>query len=155
MGIHDTFIYCHVVSKIDVSGYSHGRRQGGAGGGHGPPLDFHTLSKSSQISKILPFLVVNTGSILIGPPLKIFLPTPLGTAFLVVSKSINFADHVSKWPSKNKGHTCARARSSNDLLITLSLMCTWRIFDASSFLSTFGSTLQPSKLVGYYFINKW
>ena len=42
-----------------------------------PPGFSHTLSKSSQISKILPFLVVNTGSILIGPPLKIFLPTPL------------------------------------------------------------------------------
>ena len=36
-----------------------------------------TLSKTSLISKILQFLVVNTGSILIGPPLKIFLPTPL------------------------------------------------------------------------------
>ena len=58
-------------------GSSHGRRQGGAGGAMAPPGFSHTLSKSSQISKILPFLVVNTGSILIGPPLKIFLPTPL------------------------------------------------------------------------------
>ena len=26
-----------------VLGQGHGRRQGGAEGGHGPPLDFHTL----------------------------------------------------------------------------------------------------------------
>ena len=51
--------------------------RGGRGGPWPPPGFSHTLSKSSQISKILPFLVVNTGSILIGPPLKIFLPTPL------------------------------------------------------------------------------
>ena len=51
--------------------------KGGQGGPMAPPGFSHTLSKSSQISKILPFLVVNTGSILIGPPLKIFLPTPL------------------------------------------------------------------------------
>ena len=55
--------------------------RGGRGGPWPPPGFSHTLSKSSQISKILPFLVVNTGSILIGPPpLKIFLPTPLATA---------------------------------------------------------------------------
>ena len=65
--------------EVEVS-YGHGRRQGGAGGAMAPPGFSHTLSKSSQISKILPFLVVNTGSILIGPPLKIFLPTPLVTA---------------------------------------------------------------------------
>ena len=42
--------------------------------------DFHTLApKTSQISKILPFLVINTGSILIGPPLKNILPTPMKT----------------------------------------------------------------------------
>ena len=39
------------------------------------PLGFHTLSL--QPTKILPFLVVNTGSVLIGFPLKKFLPTPL------------------------------------------------------------------------------
>ena len=65
-----------IVMEKDTMGH-HGRRQGGAGGAMAPPGFSHTLSKSSQISKILPFLVVNTGSIFIGPPLKIFLPTPL------------------------------------------------------------------------------
>ena len=38
----------------------------------------HTLSKTSQISKIISFLVVNIGSIRIAPPpLKNFLPTLL------------------------------------------------------------------------------
>ena len=39
----------------------------------------HTLSKTSQISKIISFLVVDTGSICIAPPtpLKNFLPTLL------------------------------------------------------------------------------
>ena len=72
--------------QLKLSATAHGRRQGGAGGGPWPPPGFsHTLSKSSQISKILPFLVVNTGSILIGPPPKIFLPTPLPRpmAFLI------------------------------------------------------------------------
>ena len=52
-------------TKINIA---HGRRQGGAGGGHGPPGFPQTLSLTYQISKILPFLVVNTGPILIGPP---------------------------------------------------------------------------------------
>ena len=33
------------------------------------------------------------------------------TIFLVISKSINFAAYLSKWPSKNKGSTRARAKS--------------------------------------------
>ena len=42
------------------------------------PGFLHTLSKTSQISKIISFLVVNIGSIRIAPPpLKIFLPTLL------------------------------------------------------------------------------
>ena len=49
----------------------HGRRQGGAGEGHGPPGFSHTLNQTYKISKFLLFLVVNTGSILIGPPEKI------------------------------------------------------------------------------------
>ena len=39
-----------------------------------PPGFSHTLSKTSQISKIISFLVVNTGSIRFAPPLKNFLP---------------------------------------------------------------------------------
>ena len=47
-------------------------------GGHGSPGFSHTLSKTSQNSKIIWFLVVNTGSIRIAPlPLKNFLPTRL------------------------------------------------------------------------------
>ena len=43
-----------------------------------PPGFAHTLSKTSQISKIISFLVTNTGSIRIAPPpLKNFLPTLL------------------------------------------------------------------------------
>ena len=52
---------------------THGRRQGGAREGRGPTGFSQTLSKTFQISKILSFLVVNTGSIRIGTPLKIFL----------------------------------------------------------------------------------
>ena len=38
----------------------------------------HILSKTSQISKTISFLVVNTGSIqIVPPPLKNFLPTLL------------------------------------------------------------------------------
>ena len=52
------------------------RWQGGGGGGgggaergHGPPPGFsHTLSQTFQNSKILPFLVGNTGFILIALP---------------------------------------------------------------------------------------
>ena len=36
--------------------------------------------------------------------------------FLVVSKSINFAAHLPKWPSKNKGPTRACAKSQLNLL---------------------------------------
>ena len=36
--------------------------------------------------------------------------------FLVVSKSINFAAHLSKWPSKNKGPMRARAKSQSNIL---------------------------------------
>ena len=43
-----------------------------------PPLDFHTLSlKPTKFQKKCPFLVFTTGSILIGPFLKNFLPMPL------------------------------------------------------------------------------
>ena len=35
--------------------------------------------------------------------------------FLVVSKSTNFAAHLSKWPSKNKGPSRARAKSQLNL----------------------------------------
>ena len=62
---------------VEMASWCMGVGKGGQGGAMAPPGFSHTLSKSSQISKILPFLVVNTGSILIGPPLKIFLPTPL------------------------------------------------------------------------------
>ena len=56
-----------------------GISNGGGGGQVGPCplLDFHTLSKTSRISKILQFLVVNTGFIFIGPLLKNFLATLL------------------------------------------------------------------------------
>ena len=37
-------------------------------GGHGSPGFSNTLSKTSQNSKIISFLVVNTGSIRIAPP---------------------------------------------------------------------------------------
>ena len=58
--------------------------KGGRGGPWpgSPPGFSRTLSKTSYISKILPFLAVNTGSILIGTPLKNFLPTPLLKNFL-------------------------------------------------------------------------
>ena len=59
-----------------------GKGGGGQGRAMAPPEFSRTLSKTSQISKNLPFLVVNTGSILIGPPLKNFLPTPLPTVVL-------------------------------------------------------------------------
>ena len=36
--------------------------------------------------------------------------------FLGISKLINFAAHPSKWPSKNKGLTRARAKSQLNLL---------------------------------------
>ena len=36
--------------------------------------------------------------------------------FLVLSKSINFAAHLSKWLSKNKDSTRARAKSQLNLL---------------------------------------
>ena len=36
--------------------------------------------------------------------------------FLVISKSINFAAHLSKWPSKNTGPKRARAKSQLNLL---------------------------------------
>ena len=35
---------------------------------------------------------------------------------LVISKAINFAAHLSKWPSKNKGPTRARAKFQLNLL---------------------------------------
>ena len=35
---------------------------------------------------------------------------------LVISKLLNFAAHLSKWPSKNKGPTRARANSQLNLL---------------------------------------
>ena len=49
----------------------------GRQGGHAPPGFSHSLSKTYQTSKNLPFLDVNIGSILIDPPLKNFLQTPL------------------------------------------------------------------------------
>ena len=49
----------------------------GRQGGHAPPGFSRSLSKTYQISKYLPFLDVNTGFILIDPPLKNFLQTPL------------------------------------------------------------------------------
>ena len=36
--------------------------------------------------------------------------------FLVISKSINFASHLSKWPTKNKDSTRALAKSQLDFL---------------------------------------
>ena len=48
-----------------------------------PPAFSHTLSLTFQISKILPFLVVNTCSIFIGPSLKNFLPTPMQAGSLL------------------------------------------------------------------------
>ena len=78
--------------------------RGGRGGPWPPPGFSHTLSKSSQISKILPFLVVNTGSILIGPP-ENFSADALGcyiakmekilsdkTAFMRVNKDNNISN---------------------------------------------------------------
>ena len=52
---------------------------GKGGGGIIPPGFSHTLSKTSQILKIISILVVNTGSIRFAPspPLKNFLPTLL------------------------------------------------------------------------------
>ena len=42
--------------------------------------------------------------------------------FLVISKSINFAAHLSKWPSKNKIPTRALAKSQLNLLkVTVTL----------------------------------
>ena len=46
---------------------NHGRRQRGLGG-HGPPGFLHTFFETSKTIKMLPFLVVNTGSVLIAPP---------------------------------------------------------------------------------------
>ena len=54
----------------------HGRRQGGRGAM--APLDIQILSlKPPKFKNFFSFLVVNTGSILIGLPLKNFLPTLL------------------------------------------------------------------------------
>ena len=36
--------------------------------------------------------------------------------FLIISKSLNFAAHLLKWPSKNKDPTRARAKSQLNLL---------------------------------------
>ena len=51
--------------------HGHGRRQrGGAGRGHGPSGFSHTFYLTSQISKVLLFVVVNTESLLIAPSEK-------------------------------------------------------------------------------------
>ena len=47
------------------------------GGGHGSPWIFIHFVLNLPNFKNLPFLEVNTGSIVIGPLLKIFQPTPL------------------------------------------------------------------------------
>ena len=85
--------YQHVIARAGftlhgaTSRPTHGRRQGGAGGAMAPPGFSHTLSKSSQISKILPFLVVNTGSILIGPPPENFSADALGPTLGIFATS--------------------------------------------------------------------
>ena len=59
-------------------GCNHRCRQGGKVG-MAPPWIFTRSLLNLPNSKILPLLVVNTGSILIGPPpLKIFVPTFFG-----------------------------------------------------------------------------
>ena len=69
-------IYVGEYCVVRVWPQMHGRRQGGQMGPW-PPLDIHTLYLKPSYSKILPFLEVNTGSLLTGPFLKNFLPTPL------------------------------------------------------------------------------
>ena len=45
--------------------------------------------------------------------------------FLVIIKSINFAAHLSKWPSKNKGPTGACKKSKLNLLkVTVTITVT-------------------------------
>ena len=59
-------------------------------GGIMPPGFSHTLSQTSQITKILQFLVINTGSIFFAPPpLKNFLPTPMITNKTLVKTNIS------------------------------------------------------------------
>ena len=41
--------------------------------------------------------------------------------FLVISKSINFAAYLSKWPSKNKGPTGVHAREVSIKLLKVTL----------------------------------
>ena len=65
-----------------------------------PPGFSHTLSFISQISKILPFLEVNTGSIFIAP-LKNFLPTPLNVYFPLGQRS---QPVVAAQPEKRLGN---------------------------------------------------
>ena len=74
----------------------HGRWQGGARDGHGPPGFLQNLSKTSQISKILSFLVVNHGFIRIGSPLlKTFLPMLMRLAVLEFHEfSASFASNL-------------------------------------------------------------
>ena len=60
-----------------------------------PPGFSHTLSSTSRISKI-PILVVNSGYIVFGPPLKNFLPTPL----LIISDFAALSQEYCKFAFK-------------------------------------------------------
>ena len=72
--------------------------KGGQGGPWPPPGFSHTLSKSSQISKILPFLVVNTGSILIGPPPENFSADALGGELICQKLKSQINENFKKCP---------------------------------------------------------
>ena len=100
------FLWDKVIVKWRVRSRRLGSWASAKGGrvGHALPGFSHTLSKTFQISKILRFLVVNTGSILIGLPLKKFLPTPLRelalTWILLKGKALN--QNLKNFPKLSK-----------------------------------------------------
>ena len=82
---------CNVLNRkvTKLLTCEHRRRQG-----ENAPWFSHTFSLTYQTSKLLPYLVVNTGSILIGLPQKKFLPTLLPATLQL------FSDHRRTYPRR-------------------------------------------------------
>ena len=88
------FLPFHIYSILKIF---HSIMGVGKGGQEGPwpHLDFHTLSLTYQISKILPFLVVNTCPVLIATPEQ-FSADALAFHTSIAHKSFRYgATHVS------------------------------------------------------------